>query len=526
MLAKQQRDEMSLLEARVRKEREQMDFARNSIQALEASERSMVQLCDFLDNGLANVKNMQSSLVDLTSSVDVTGLQNAPIDIQSRQIFDQVAIAQQAQMTQTFILIDEHRIKVSQNLRVLRETLALQRLQVHGSKGSLNALEKQRQIVEDFIHEIYKQQSPQRRIPSEIWQRIFRSTVNGIYYDVFHDQSHRSFPFMALTLAHVCQLWRDIVFAQPELWTCTPYASRSNSFYEFIFKRCSGLPVTLLRLRITELARTEPTGLPLVLRHLFFIKKSSSKHSESSQTIYLDSNRAGQLTLRQTLQLRAPELHIRNVNIRFEENSSADHIKKLTFDTTGELSFDISPFLYPHLEELRILSRYIDIKKPELTEIKMHQLAKLTITTSHVRLAEVIDAPKLDSLTVLGRGMDAIPIIPQYEQIKALSDLLAPCTELILEGWTEPIGSRGSSANEVRYFSDKLCLSLLQSHPGIKRVVFRRTHVDATRLVRAICSESGLPAPKLEGITFDRCTGVTQADCDGLSRVLKVHVYL
>lgn len=494
--------ELARLNERIESGRRELHHMRDSISRLDITEPSLIDIQQRLDEHALHLDAIKSAFEEFSTVDDVeeSCQFGSPGE---RPVRDD----------------HSHLLSIKQELSTSGETRANLQPRITASLKHLDELYGQHRILAISIPRYHKRRVTSQQVPEDIWRIIFRLYVHGVHYDIIHQGAEEGFRYPALTLSHVCQRWRAMALDQTEIW---PYScSRPNA------------PLILRTLRerggshqrSVFMYYTGPNSR-YIQRQFAIIAQGDIKLGPVYDfwcTIWIDCVPASLLPNTPTFS----RVQLLNMLPHLHGACPLYQLPELVIKVPALKRTDLRPYLLPHLTTLMVLSGPSDVFEVEIGTVDMSNLRHLALTVSHVGLMQAILASGLETLTLIAPS-DAMEM-PRDEEIwlESLSHLISPCTKLILTGWPET----EAKSEKIADSSSRTCLALAQNHTKGLDATFRCTHVEGLELVKVICKDvadgtEGCRKPEVKSITFDRCTGIRQIDCDALSKLFKVSVYL
>lgn len=195
-------------------------------------------------------------------------------------------------------------------------------------------------------------------------------------------------------------------------------------------------------------------------------------------------------------------------------------IKTLRLKTTERQRLvSLNGMLRPWIEELFLHSCQIDVDKygPYLSNANqiMSNLRVLGITPVHVAFFTEIKVPSLEKVIFYPPNIQPRSRKLGEEWLATVGGAIKSITQLEFEGWPEKY------RRNIPYYSIvPLLLGLLHHLPALSKVVCRQSFVWGDGLAEQLpLALADTNDKRLEAISFEECTGLTQAHCDRLAMV-------
>ncbi|KAL0569938.1 hypothetical protein V5O48_012022 [Marasmius crinis-equi] len=141
-----------------------------------------------------------------------TSLYSKPVHSIDPQLLRTDYVPSDAEASETVKYVEEEEYELARVKRV-----------IVGLRWELDRLEKRERALVDNLARRHSINSPQRRVPAEVWRIIFGMvcSTSGYSFEIDNEgnTTPRLFVILPVTIGHVCSRWRDIVHAYPRLWS-------------------------------------------------------------------------------------------------------------------------------------------------------------------------------------------------------------------------------------------------------------------------------------------------------------------
>ncbi|KAK1224338.1 hypothetical protein PQX77_012767 [Marasmius sp. AFHP31] len=307
--------------------------------------------------------------------------------------------------------------------------------EIDALKSTLQKLEADRLSIKKRIIARRYYISSQRKLPAEVWRKIFRGACSlDEYYHVGNAPYLANIPLLPpieldsepascratpLTLSLVCLRWRDIIFDFPELWACMRLGMFSLTKtrlakLETFLERARTYPLTLWL--DSSFGEVEIEGFNSVAHGLLLKLLSQSKHLVVPLSLIQGANFQGSLSFPFLRSLSLISYY--NVssdastesfgNHQFETILSAPLLDRLVVSELTSLPFSDELNRPSRASSLRSMGCLQPITKAELTAIAyaFPQLRELNFQISeedsnwHTRSGQTIAFPALETLDI------------------------------------------------------------------------------------------------------------------------------
>jgi hypothetical protein len=446
------------------------------------------------------------------------------------------------------------------------------------SEASVNELRVCSSNMKPILFEIKRLLSPIRHVPDEIWLQMFHLVQD----ENLSQRPPLLRPFYILLLSQVCRKWRAVALTAPKLWNCIDIipllwwpAPEQAAILEAV-KRSNGKPMNLF-VRLWLQRTWETQALASAKRGRIYIHATESRTYShlSPEPGYTGSSRADLSPIDGSLILRPYSLHLHTrsdvratekipENVPFrdpqsltiqaavprpsaqlrEMTSSFNKIRKLVLvdiwprilsttpinlpnliylglDLHSFQPFDISPLLFPTLQELHIRHDGTGSFQDIAGAVSLPKLHTISVTLHDYQLYSRLIIPMLRILILHSSS-------PLVEPAKALQHLESggqyeQLTSIIFNGWSSiDVGPSALDVTKV----------LFMKSTQLTQLTFNSCHIDGATLLALLgepiqkSDEASCGVSRIKKITISSCTGITQTDCERIkSQVQKLIVY-
>jgi hypothetical protein len=516
-------EELSALEARLLAEGKKL-------KSYEATAKALVGKINYSKRRLAAEEGYLVDLLGLKSHLDEAG---GSLD-ESERVSDEIVHHQEEIST------------LAPKIKEMIQELHARKLIHNASKTSLEGLESHKKHVLDLLSGLKGAFSPIHATPAEIWASVFRFRLEDDTMCYLKASGESNIRHTPLRLAQVCSFWREVIHTERDLWRYFIYSLRriSDPSQAEIWKHFSSLDsgssilLTSLDEATPYAANTNPAAL---------IPSPTSAHvliRSCNQSIpaTLPFNQALSLTIE--LDLPATLEFMNGVRSAFPKATGitiicSAHLPRLDTNLSSQrhpevtsLKMDLTTFdsfwiiHYGHssfTEELHVRHNGVNqlMRHPGFEYSKLRVLG---ITPPDNVWIEAVRFPLLQQLVLYGpkiRTVGSPELIklsqhPDFPQVRELSLLNWPM-------YTPPNAPSWSIMPLILAIADKLRL--------VETIRCADSFIEGeclVTLVKLLMDTTANQSPsKLKTVIVDRCSGITQRDCELIAAsVEKLVVYV
>jgi hypothetical protein len=513
-------EELSALEARLRAEGEQL-------RSYETTAKTLIVKIDYAKRRLASQERYLADLLDLKKQLDQAG---GTLD-ETEPASDEIVRHQDEIAT------------LAPKIKQMIEELHTKKLVHNAFRTYLEVLESHKKPLLDLLNGLKVAFRPIHTVPVKVWASIFRFRLEDDFRCYLKTSGGSNARHNPLTLAQVCSLWRAVVHTEKDLWRYFIFGLRRiadpvqlDIWKHFgSFNSGSSILLTSLDKATLFVANNNPAVLILspTSAHVF------SRGYNQSIPSTLPFNQANSLTIEMdfspTLQFmegatsafpKATSItiicsaHLPQLNT----NLYMRQVTSLKMDLTTFSSFGIN--YYGHIcfvEELHILHNGVNHLLRH-HGFEYYKLRVLGITPPDTVWVETVRFPLLRQLVLYGPKTQTLasPRLTKLSQHPCFHRI----SELSLLNWpmyTPPNAPSWSIMPLILAIADKLRL--------VETIRCADSFIEGeclVTLVKLLTDTTVNQTPsKLKMVIVDRCSGITQRDCELIAAsVEKLVVYV
>ncbi|PVF92694.1 hypothetical protein CPB86DRAFT_165309 [Serendipita vermifera] len=432
-----------------------------------------------------------------------------------------------------------HREQLSLKIEAIKTELRRHQLALKVSQESINSRKELITTLRSHIFSLMSEYCPFMRLPTEIMVQIFQHRVSQDVDD-YTGGSERFLPYTTLILSHVCRPWRLIASSYPSLWCklkAYPTFRWTNGKIELFehYLRHSEESSHEIYVEMEEKRKIQPLSpqipdiagrynIHLIIREKLIHVSELPHEIKAPQSLEVHNLSPGRLPGWQVYHL--VELYsISRLTIRGTFNSIQDslpsNLTHLALYTDEKIcSMRLAKSLLSAVE-LYFTNDEWGFNNRPTTLTTLSNLTVLAITPSHQEFSERFQLPALQTV-IFYPLLHGLSLNNGYLDNLAL--LVNRAIKLHIHGWLQ--GTYDSPSQSGSVFS----IEILQRPTRFTSATFSHGFVACSplhqRLPLLLAQGTGSGAT-LKEIHFDNCTGVSESDCNRLSKVVeRVKVFI
>jgi hypothetical protein len=402
--------------------------------------------------------------------------------------------------------------------------------------------------------------SPVRKIPKEIWGRIFRMCVEHEFDDYVKRQSTTPFRCVPLALSRVCQTWRNLVLSDPSLWKIvtahpSPYITEKGAnIITYLLERVGRELEFVLNLSqsshwdidkrlpshhsinrgLQPNEHTLPRGLdytvylvmnsdtPEAIRRIAFLPfpmpRSVKVHVNSKESLGGLYDLFGYFRSIQKLELTCSGPHLTFVG-DVSRTIPSLHVLNLYMEDMPD--FDAIAVLNPDLVELRI--RHNGKKAINIPGIPLvfPKLKLLGVNYPSSSFLETVTFPILQQLELY----DSDDTLKQINYREVTVKSLANVHRVVMEGWKKTVTKKRLIGDHPSPLYDAVSIfsNLARFITKLDSVHFSNCNLTGRPLIdmcKSQLEDHGGTAHYVKSITLSGCRLITYAECEELKSLV------
>jgi hypothetical protein len=412
--------------------------------------------------------------------------------------------------------------------------------------------------------------SPIRRIPKEVWIKLFRYCINGEYNAYITNSTISPYRSVPLSLSGVCRSWRNVIFSESKLWnlvTVHPSAHISLNKHNMLhdhFQRIKSSFVIVSNLsqtlswtwsyhhrghyysnpnnNLTANNVSIPTGYTYAV-HVVMNDDSYNTIQKAVNLPYSDTK-----NLRMNIRSNQSSGSLSNIFSHFSNIEQLDlrcfnsHIAqpqapsfpfqsllRLNLDVQDASNLDLAPLLGVEFAELRVRHNGGANAVQLSSTVQLPHLKVLGIPYSSLVVLEKLQTPAINTLELYRSSQGSADIEYQSEYRSDTMNNIRHIRQVSMLDWKIRPSNIDNPGTRTNQDAASVFVSLATHIPALRSALFSNCSLDGQQLTDFFKMRLGGHdvIPHFESITFSGCDGITLAQCEELRSIVpRLHIYI
>jgi hypothetical protein len=408
--------------------------------------------------------------------------------------------------------------------------------------------------------------SPIRRIPKEVWIKVFRYCIDGEYNAYVTNSTTNPYRSVPLSLSGVCRSWRNVISGEAKLWnfiTAHPSAHISSNKYNMLCDHIQRVKSSFTI--VSNLSQNLSWTCNYNYYHNYYpnpnndlIQNNVSAPRGYAYAVHLVMNDDSHNTIQKAASLPYLDTKILKVNIQSNQSSGSlsnifshfstveqldlscfnSHIAqlqaprfpfqsllRLNLDVQDASNLNLAPLLGTNLAELRVHHNGGANNVQLSSTIQMAQLKILGIPYLSLAILDKLQTPAINTLELYRSSQGSADI----EYRSGTMNNIRHIRQISMLDWKMPPSNIDNPGTRTNQDAVSVFVSLATHIPALRSALFSNCSLDGQQLTDFFKIRLGGDdlIPHFESITFSGCDGITLAQCEELrSNVPRLHIYI